>query len=199
MWCYVQDFRMVGKVCVIGGGPSGLGVLCWFAKLKREGKVRIRKTQLLSSILPLWISYCYCLCISSYAFLSVFVFVSAPLHFSLYQPFCISLCICLSIGPCAFLSVFVFVFAPLVCQAQERRLGENTENPTPFLLFLCISLVSVFVFALLVCAAQGQSNQRILSAILLFPPSYLFFEWEKKYELQEVPCQFFAPSQSKTF
>ena len=31
---------MVGKVCVIGGGPSGLGVLCWFAKLKREGKVR---------------------------------------------------------------------------------------------------------------------------------------------------------------
>ena len=34
---------MVGKVCVIGGGPSGLGVLCWFAKLKREGKVRIGK------------------------------------------------------------------------------------------------------------------------------------------------------------
>ena len=33
-------FRMVGKVCIIGGGPSGLGVLCWFAKLKREGKVR---------------------------------------------------------------------------------------------------------------------------------------------------------------
>jgi len=30
---------MVGKVCVIGGGPSGLSVLCWFAKLKREGKV----------------------------------------------------------------------------------------------------------------------------------------------------------------
>ena len=64
---------MVGKVCVIGGGPSGLGVLCWFAKLKREGKVRIRKTQLLSSIF-------------TNEFLSVFVFVSAPLHFSLYQP-----------------------------------------------------------------------------------------------------------------
>eukprot|EP00092_Neocalanus_flemingeri_P022283 GFUD01024163.1.p1 GENE.GFUD01024163.1~~GFUD01024163.1.p1 ORF type:complete len:472 (-),score=101.62 GFUD01024163.1:204-1559(-) len=30
---------MVGKICVIGGGPSGLSVLCWFAKLKREGKV----------------------------------------------------------------------------------------------------------------------------------------------------------------
>ena len=30
---------MVGKVCVIGAGPSGLGILCWFAKLKREGKV----------------------------------------------------------------------------------------------------------------------------------------------------------------
>jgi len=30
---------MVGKVCVIGGGPSGLSVLCWFAKLKREGRV----------------------------------------------------------------------------------------------------------------------------------------------------------------
>ena len=134
-----------------------------------------------------------------YEFLTVFVFVSALMHFSLYQPFCISLCICVCISPCAFLSVFVFVFAPLVCQAQERRLGENTENPTPFLLFLCISLVSVFVFALLVCAAQGQSNQRILSASLLFPPFYLFFEWEKKYELQEVPCQFFAPSQSKTF
>ena len=28
---------------MIGGGPSGLGVLCWFAKLKREGKVRIGK------------------------------------------------------------------------------------------------------------------------------------------------------------
>ena len=32
---------MVGKVCVIGAGPSGLGILCWFAKQKREGKVRI--------------------------------------------------------------------------------------------------------------------------------------------------------------
>ena len=30
---------MVGKVCIIGGGPSGLSVLCWFAKLKREGRV----------------------------------------------------------------------------------------------------------------------------------------------------------------
>ena len=32
---------MVGKVCVIGAGPSGLGILCWFAKQKREGKVVI--------------------------------------------------------------------------------------------------------------------------------------------------------------
>jgi len=30
---------MVGKVCIIGGGPSGLSVLCWFAKMKREGRV----------------------------------------------------------------------------------------------------------------------------------------------------------------
>ena len=75
---------MVGKVCVIGGGPSGLGVLCWFAKLKREGKVRIRKTHLLSSILPLCISFCICLCISPYAFLSVFVFVPALVYFYLY-------------------------------------------------------------------------------------------------------------------
>jgi len=30
---------MVGKVAIIGSGPSGLAVLCWFAKLKREGKV----------------------------------------------------------------------------------------------------------------------------------------------------------------
>jgi len=30
---------MVGKVCIIGAGPSGLSVLCWFAKMKREGKV----------------------------------------------------------------------------------------------------------------------------------------------------------------
>jgi len=29
---------VAGKVCVIGAGPSGLGILCWFAKLKREGK-----------------------------------------------------------------------------------------------------------------------------------------------------------------
>ena len=33
---------MVGKVCVIGAGPSGLGILCWFAKQKREGKVKIK-------------------------------------------------------------------------------------------------------------------------------------------------------------
>ena len=32
---------MVGKVCVIGAGPSGLGILCWFAEQKREGKVVI--------------------------------------------------------------------------------------------------------------------------------------------------------------
>ena len=32
---------MVGKVCVIGAGPSGLGILCWFAKQKRDGKVVI--------------------------------------------------------------------------------------------------------------------------------------------------------------
>jgi len=30
---------MVGKVCIIGAGPSGLSVLCWFAKMKREGRV----------------------------------------------------------------------------------------------------------------------------------------------------------------
>jgi len=29
---------MVGKVCIIGAGPSGLSVLCWFAKRRREGK-----------------------------------------------------------------------------------------------------------------------------------------------------------------
>jgi len=29
---------MVGKVCVIGAGPSGMAVLCWYAKLAREGK-----------------------------------------------------------------------------------------------------------------------------------------------------------------
>jgi trimethylamine monooxygenase len=29
---------MVGKICVIGAGPSGLSVLCWFAKMAREGK-----------------------------------------------------------------------------------------------------------------------------------------------------------------
>ena len=96
---------MVGKVCVIGGGPSGLGVLCWFAKLKREGKVRIRKTQLFPS------RFC------PYEFLSGFVFVSPPLHFSLYQPLCIPHCVCfLFISPYVFLSVFVFVFVLLVFQ-----------------------------------------------------------------------------------
>jgi len=30
---------MVGKVAIIGAGPSGLSVLCWFAKMKREGRV----------------------------------------------------------------------------------------------------------------------------------------------------------------
>jgi len=30
---------MVGKVCIIGAGPSGLSALCWFAKMKKEGKV----------------------------------------------------------------------------------------------------------------------------------------------------------------
>jgi len=29
---------MVGRVCVIGAGPSGLSVLWWFSKLQREGK-----------------------------------------------------------------------------------------------------------------------------------------------------------------
>ena len=32
---------VAGKVCVIGAGPSGLGILCWFAKQRREGKVRV--------------------------------------------------------------------------------------------------------------------------------------------------------------
>ena len=38
----VSAVTMVGKVCVIGAGPSGLGILCWFAKQKREGKVEIK-------------------------------------------------------------------------------------------------------------------------------------------------------------
>jgi len=29
---------MVKRVCVIGAGPSGLSVLCWFSKMKRDGK-----------------------------------------------------------------------------------------------------------------------------------------------------------------
>jgi len=29
---------MPGKICIIGAGPSGLSVLCWYAKLAREGK-----------------------------------------------------------------------------------------------------------------------------------------------------------------
>ena len=39
---YFKDWfseKMVGKVAVIGAGPSGLSVLCWFAKMKREGRV----------------------------------------------------------------------------------------------------------------------------------------------------------------
>jgi len=31
---------MVGKVCIIGGGPSGLAVLAGFAKMQREGQVK---------------------------------------------------------------------------------------------------------------------------------------------------------------
>jgi len=34
-----DKISMVGKVAVIGAGPSGLSVLCWFAKMKREGRV----------------------------------------------------------------------------------------------------------------------------------------------------------------
>ena len=26
------------KVCLIGAGPSGMSVLCWLAKLRREGR-----------------------------------------------------------------------------------------------------------------------------------------------------------------
>eukprot|EP00088_Acartia_fossae_P038310 TRINITY_DN3968_c0_g1_i1.p1 TRINITY_DN3968_c0_g1~~TRINITY_DN3968_c0_g1_i1.p1 ORF type:complete len:450 (-),score=155.19 TRINITY_DN3968_c0_g1_i1:161-1510(-) len=29
---------MVGKICVIGAGPSGLSVLCWFSKLAKDGR-----------------------------------------------------------------------------------------------------------------------------------------------------------------
>jgi len=35
---YKSNLNMVGKVCIIGAGPSGLAVLCWYAKLKEEGK-----------------------------------------------------------------------------------------------------------------------------------------------------------------
>ena len=35
-----EDSRMVGKVCIIGGGPSGLAVLSGFAKMQREGQVK---------------------------------------------------------------------------------------------------------------------------------------------------------------
>ena len=80
---------MVGKVCVIGGGPSGLGVLCWFAKLKREGKVRIRKTQLSPR---------------------AFALMNFSLYLSLYQLLCISLCI----SPYAFPTVFVFFLLALM-------------------------------------------------------------------------------------
>ena len=30
--------QMPGKICVIGAGPSGMAVLCWYAKLAQEGK-----------------------------------------------------------------------------------------------------------------------------------------------------------------
>ena len=30
---------MVGKICIIGAGPSGLSVLCWFAKMAWDGKL----------------------------------------------------------------------------------------------------------------------------------------------------------------
>jgi len=36
---FYKRSRMVGKVAIIGAGPSGMSVLCWFAKLKREGRV----------------------------------------------------------------------------------------------------------------------------------------------------------------
>ena len=44
------------------------------------------------------------------------------------------------------------------------------ENPTSFLFFLCISLVSVFVFALLFCEAQGQSNRLFFVSQSPIPP-----------------------------
>ena len=44
---------MVGKVCVIGAGPSGLGILCWFAKQKREGKVVIITTIIIIIIISI--------------------------------------------------------------------------------------------------------------------------------------------------
>ena len=38
--CFPSEHsRMVGKVCIIGGGPSGLAVLAGFAKMQREGQV----------------------------------------------------------------------------------------------------------------------------------------------------------------
>ena len=112
---------MVGKVCVIGGGPSGLGVLCWFAKLKREGKVRIRKTP------PTFVLH--------------FALMNFFLYLSLYQLLCISLCI----SPYAFPTVLVFFLLALMyfyqylslylsCKffklIKEIRSDENMENPT---------------------------------------------------------------------
>ena len=49
------------------------------------------------------------------------------------------------------------------------------ENPTFFLLFLCISLVSVFVFGLLVCEAQGQSRGRFFVSQSPIPPLLFVF------------------------
>ena len=44
---YSEDFscpnlrlKMVGRVCIIGAGPSGLSVLCWFSNKIKAGKVR---------------------------------------------------------------------------------------------------------------------------------------------------------------
>ena len=49
------------------------------------------------------------------------------------------------------------------------------ENPTSFLLFLCISFVSVFAFGLLVCEAQGQSRGRFFVSQSPIPPLLFVF------------------------
>ena len=217
---------MVGKVCVIGGGPSGLGVLCWFAKLKREGKVRIRKTQLLSSILPSWISFCICLCISSSAFISVFVFVSAPLHFFLYQPLSIFICICLCICPTNLSSsrgkarwefgkpnflprVFAlicisicicFCICPtsLLGSREMARWGYGKPNIFP-VFFVHFSRICLCICPAILRSSRSEQPTFFCQPVSYSSTSICFFLWEKKYELQEGSCQFFAPSQSKTF